>query len=85
MHSPALNNDKDPYELSVRSEPSVLPPSTGKGDKIKVNYRYLCNSFSMSSTFISKYCYIHSAEDTMYDKIMEESMLGYGPDLENTR
>ena len=23
MHSPALNNDKDPYELSVTSEPSV--------------------------------------------------------------
>ena len=26
MHSPALNIDKDPYELSVTSEPSVLPP-----------------------------------------------------------
>ena len=26
MHSPALNNDKDTYELSVTSEPSVPPP-----------------------------------------------------------
>ena len=28
MHSPASNNDKDPYELSVTSEPSVPPPLT---------------------------------------------------------
>ena len=27
MHSPASNNDKDPYQLSVTSEPSVPPHS----------------------------------------------------------
>ena len=35
MHSPALNNDKDPYELSVISEPSVGEA----GDRVNViNY-----------------------------------------------
>ena len=31
MHSPALHNDKDPYELSVISEPSVEGGGGGAG------------------------------------------------------
>ena len=38
MHSPALNNDKDPYKLSVTSEPSVPPPRCLTIGKIAANF-----------------------------------------------
>ena len=34
MHSPASYNEKDPYELSVTSEPSVPPPHPFSAEKI---------------------------------------------------
>ena len=32
LHSPALNIDKNPYDLSVTSEPSVPPPTSDNSE-----------------------------------------------------
>ena len=61
VHSPALNNDKDPYELSVTTEPSVPPPALNR-----------VNSIFENSIIHRKHFFFHRLSQGVWNKERKE-------------